>query len=78
MKYSSDHICIACIIGNKYGFSCEIDRGTAEVFDEKTKPFTMIIGWQSKEITKEYMRKKLNVSLSTLDRRIAQYRKTGE
>ena len=34
--------------------------------------------WQSKEITKEYMRKKLNVSLSTLDRRIAQYRKTGE
>ena len=34
--------------------------------------------WQSKEITKEYMRKKLNISLSTLDRRIAQYRKTGE
>ena len=34
--------------------------------------------WQSKEITKEYMRKKLNVSLSTLDRRIALYRKTGE
>lgn len=34
--------------------------------------------WQNKEITKEYMRKKLNVSLSTLDRRIAQYRKTGE
>ena len=33
--------------------------------------------WQSKEITKEYTRKKLNVSLSTLDRRIAQYRKTG-
>ncbi len=34
--------------------------------------------WQSKEITKEYMRKKLNLSLSTLDRRIAQFRKTGE
>ena len=32
--------------------------------------------WQDKEITKEYMRKKLKVSLATLDRRIAEYRKS--
>ena len=32
--------------------------------------------WQDKEITKEYMRKRLKVSLATLDRRIAEYRKS--
>ena len=34
--------------------------------------------WQAGEIKKKYMTKKLGISLATLDRRIAQYRKTGE
>ncbi len=34
--------------------------------------------WQANEIAKEYMRKKLNVSGLTLDRRVALYRRTGE
>ena len=32
--------------------------------------------WQDKEITKEYMRKRLKVSIATLNRRIAEYRKS--
>ena len=34
--------------------------------------------WQSGEIKKKYMAKKLGISLATLDRRIIQYRKTNE
>lgn len=34
--------------------------------------------WRSGEIKKKYMAKKLGISLATLDRRIAQYRKTGK
>lgn len=39
---------------------------------------TLYDKWQSGEIKKKYMAKKLGISLATLDRRIAQYRKPGK
>ena len=39
---------------------------------------TLYDKWQSGEIKKKYMTKKLGISLATLDRRIAQYRKPGK
>ena len=53
-------------------------KGRAKKIINRNDFLSLYNRWQNKEITKEYMRKRLNVSLSTLDRRIAQYRKTGE
>ncbi len=55
-----------------------IYKGRARIGFNQLEFETLYRKWQEKEITKEYMRKKLKLSLSTLDRRIAEYRKANK
>ena len=51
-------------------------KGRKFIEIDNTEFINLYNRWQDKEITKEYMRKRLKVSLPTLDRRIAEYRKS--
>jgi DNA invertase Pin-like site-specific DNA recombinase len=51
-------------------------KGRKFIEIDNTEFINLYNRWQDKEITKEYMRKRLKVSLPTLDRRIAEYRES--
>ena len=51
-------------------------KGRKVIQIDNTEFINLYNRWQDKEITKEYMRKRLKVSLATLNRRIAEYRKS--
>ena len=51
-------------------------KGRKVIQIDNTEFVNLYNRWQDKEITKEYMRKRLKVSIATLNRRIAEYRKS--